>query len=115
VGNPILRKSFNAGGTIGPGLAVKFGASSGTVVVAAAGADPVIGITVPQLTPNTGDRVDVILLGIADAVAGAGVTRGDKLMSDAAGKMITAVGTVTIVGTALESAVAGDVFPVLLS
>ena len=113
--NPILRKAFNAGGAIGPNLAVKFSAS-GTVVLASAGADPVIGISVPAVSAALGDRVDVVLVGIADCLAGAAaaITRGDLLMADANGALVTASGSVRIVGTALESAVPGDIFPVLL-
>ena len=112
--NPILRKSYIAGAVILPNTAVKFSAS-GTVVPATAGADSVIGITVPQLTAQVGDRVDVVLIGIADAAAGAAVTRGDLVASDATSRMITVSGSVRTVGIALESAVAGDIFPVLLS
>jgi hypothetical protein len=114
VANPILTKSYIAGAICYPGTAVKFSAS-GTVVPATAGADSVIGITVPQLTAQVGDRVDVVLIGIADAVAGASVTRGDFVASDATSRMITVSGSVRTVGVALESAVVGDVFPVLLS
>jgi hypothetical protein len=116
VANPILRKSYIAGAIIAPGTAVKFSASG--TVVPSVGADSMIGITVPQLTAQVGDRVDVVLIGIADAAAGGPVTRGDLLTADATGRMVTAVGfgtgEVRIIGKALESAVVGDIFPVLI-
>jgi predicted RecA/RadA family phage recombinase len=92
---------------------VKFSAS-GTVVVAAASADNVIGVSVPMLTASAGDRVDVVHEGIADCVAGAAVTRGDAVMSDTAGKVITAASTNRVVGIALESGALNDVIPVKL-
>jgi hypothetical protein len=113
VANPILRKAFTAGAIIPPGTAVKFSASN--TVVPSVGGDSMIGITVPQLTAQVGDRVDVVLIGIADAAAGGVVTRGDLVTSDATGRMITAVAPARVLGKALESAVAGDIFPVVLA
>lgn len=115
--NPILTKSYIAGAIIPPNMAVKFSASG--TVIPSVGADSFIGITVPQLTTQVGQRVDVVLVGIADAAAGGTITRGDLLTVDATGRMVTGVGFgstgVRIIGIALESAVVGDIFPCLLN
>lgn len=112
--NPILTKSFIAGADTRPNRCVKF-SDSGTVIEAVLAADRVVGVSKPQLTVASGDRVDVVLLGIADAIAGAAVTRGDLVTSDTTGAVITLAGATQEIGTALESGVAGDIIPVLLS
>lgn len=62
-----------------------------------------------------GKMADVAIAGISKVVAGAAITRGDKVASDAAGKAKTAVSTNRVLGLALAAAAAdGDVFPVLL-
>jgi hypothetical protein len=114
VANPILTKSFVAGGAIGPNRCVKFSAS-GTVVLSAAAADLTIGATRPQITGASGDRMDVVLEGIADMVCGGVVTRGTAVTSDAAGAILNAAAGNRSVGVALESGVAGDIVPVLVS
>lgn len=111
--NPLLVKSYVAGGGVTPNRCVKFSAS-GTVVLAAAAADLSIGITKPQITGATGDRMDVVHAGIADAVCGGAVTRGTAVTSDAAGAIVNAAAGNRSVGVALESGVAGDIVPVLV-
>lgn len=111
--NPDVTKSYLAGGIIGPNLLVKFSAS-GTVVQSAAAADLSIGVSVPQLTTASGDRVDVIHDGIADVLAGGACTRGTAVTSDANGKAVNAAAGNRTVGIALESGVAGDIIPVLM-
>lgn len=62
-----------------------------------------------------GKMADVAIAGISKVVAGAAITRGDKVASDAAGKAKTAVSTNRVLGLALAAAGAdGDVIPVLL-
>lgn len=112
--NPILTKSYVAGGAIGPNRVVKFSAS-GTVVLSAAAADLSIGVTRPQITGATGDRMDVVLEGIADTICGGVVTRGNAVTSDANGAIVNAVAGNRGIGVALESGVAGDIVPVLIS
>jgi hypothetical protein len=113
VANPLLVKSYVAGGAVTPNRCVKFSAS-GTVVLSAAAADLTVGITKPQITGATGDRMDVVHSGIADAVCGGTVTRGTDVTSDAAGAIVNAVTDNRAVGVALESGVAGDIVPVLV-
>ena len=64
----------------------------------------------------SGDTVDVAVAGIAQVEAGAAVTRGDLVTADANGKATpTAAAGKRVVGVAMASAVAGDIFDVLLS
>lgn len=112
--NPILTKSYLAGGAIVPNRCVKFSAS-GTVVLSAAAADLSIGVTRPQITGASGDRMDVVLGGIADTVCGDVVTRGTVVTSDVNGAIVNAAAGNRAVGIALESGVAGDIVPVLVS
>lgn len=112
--NPLLTKAYLAGGTISARRAVKFSAS-GTVVQAAAATDSIIGVSRGNQTDTlVGDRIDVQEEGIADCDAGGTIVRGGMVTSDASGKMVAATGAVTVIGQALESAAAGDIFPVKL-
>jgi hypothetical protein len=111
--NPILKKSYIAGAAgITPNSLVKFSAS-GTVILSAAATDDSIGATDQFCNPLVGDRLDVTHEGIANLQAGGTIARGNKLGCDASGHVIVwAAGEV--IGRALESAVIGDVIPVLL-
>ena len=113
--NPILSKSFTAGGTIPACTMVKFGADDRTVVAASAVSDLVIGVT-ESVDKVIGEVVDVILIGIAWTRAGAAVVRGNRLSTDASGRGVPiAAATDKITGIALASASAAeDQIPVLL-
>lgn len=111
MGNPKLVKTYNAGGVIGPNKIVKFSAS-GTVVLAAASTDALVGISRTNITTAaSGDRVDVVESGIYEVVCGGTVARGDKITSDASGNGVTWSAGRSI-GEALESGVAADLIPV---
>ena len=107
--NPILTKNYTATVAIGANLIVKFGATDGAVIPAAAATDASIGVTT-SLPAAAGERCDVIRSGIAEVIYGGNVTRGDALTSDANGKAIkvTAVAQ-RIIGFAEVSGVANDV------
>lgn len=113
---------FNAGGAIVSYTLVKFGSDDDTIVAAAAAADSVIGavqlVAPPGSNAASGDRLDVMIEGIADVKAGGTITRGALLTSDASGQVIAATASaganVRIVGIALASAVSGDIIPVHL-
>lgn len=117
--NRDIIKSYSAEGTISPCRIVKCGANDYGVAQAAASADKVIGVSTPLVSVLSGDSVEVMHDGIADVQLGGTVTRGDLLISDAAGQGITATGTAgsnyRIVGIALVSGVSGDIIPVLLT
>lgn len=85
------------------------------VVEADAATDQLVGVS-GRGDVAAGETVEVAMVGIANVKAGAAVGRGNHVTANADGE---AIGTTTannrIVGTALESAADGDIFPVLLS
>lgn len=116
--NPLLFKAFTAGGTIAPYRLVKFSAAE-TVVQSAAVGDFHVGVNT-DLTAASGERVEVVTHGIAYVEAGAAVTVGVLVTSDASGRGVAAApaaGTNNrIIGIAMEAAAAaGDIIRVLLS
>lgn len=116
--NPILLKNFTAGAAIAPFRAVKFSAAD-TVIQAAAASDASIGIC-SEVGPASGERCDIVLIGIANAEAGAAISGGALLTSDATGRVIAAApaagANARVIGLALDAAVAaGDIIRVLIS
>lgn len=120
-GNTIAAANYYNPGTplLGPNgsgqfLAVRLStAADNTSVLEVTGGVPIFGIL--QNTPNLGEACDVAFIGETKAVAGAAVTRGDLLMTDTHGRLITATSTNQVVGQAKESAgAAGVVFAVNL-
>jgi hypothetical protein len=116
--NPTLLKSFTAGAAINAFRLLKLSAAE-TVIQSAAAADASIGVA-NEVAAASGERQDVVLAGIAFVEAGAAVSLGALVMSDASGRGITATaaaGTnVRVIGTAIDAATAaGDVIRVLVS
>jgi hypothetical protein len=126
---PILTKSFAADAEITPYRIVAIGAADGSVKQATASTDALIGVT-DSLGSNSANRVDVILMGVANVEYGGNVTRGDDLTADSNGKAVKATahahtentaGTYTqnatsgaasaarIIGVAMVSGVSGDI------
>jgi hypothetical protein len=116
-----LVKTFLAGAAIQPARLVKFDADDRTVIQGAAAADAVFGVSdsTPIGAAATGERVDVVMSGIAPVVYGGNVTRGQLLMSDSTGRAIAATaaaGTnVRTAGVAMVSGVVGDIGDISLS
>lgn len=72
-------------------------------------------IGVLQNKPTLGQIGTVVVTGVSKVVAGAAVTAGDEIMSDATGRAITAVATNQGLGVALSAAAgAGVIIPVLI-
>ena len=114
--NPSLVKNFVCKEPTGipRNRIVKFGAADGEVLLAAAPADLVVGIT-QETAPVLGERVDVTLSGSEQVEAGAAIPRGSRVTTDATGRAVVAAGGNLIVGIALESATAaGERIRVLL-
>ena len=89
-------------------------AADNTVLLAGLGNDAMVILN----EPASGEAASLCDAGITKVAAGAAFTRGDKLMSDATGRAITAVGAAArhVVLVALESASgAGAVARVLVS
>ncbi len=121
--NTGLIKSFTPTAAIVPFSAVKFGADDNTITLATAAADLAIGFTneIEVVADDIvkGNLVDVVIDGIAEARAGAAITRGSRLTVDSTGRVITATPAagvnVQIIGIALKSAASADEqIPVLL-
>ncbi len=113
-----ITKSYLADGAIPAYTLVKQNAADDHIVAAAAVSDLFIGVTM-ELAAASGERADVQMTGIAYIVAGAAVTRGSPVTSDASGRAVAAAPAAgvnnTVIGRALESASAvGDVIRVLL-
>ena len=118
-GNERLVKTYKAAVQIAPYLIVKFTANDLEVTPSAAATDKHVGVSVPTITVPAGQRVDVVVDGIAQVQAGGAITRGDPLTSDANGKAVTAAPGAGVnnrlIGFAEVSAVANDIIPVRLS
>ena len=119
--NTNLVKTFFAGATINPARLVKFGADDQTVLQGAAGTDLIFGVSdaPPLHAAATGERVDVVFIGIQPVTYGGTVTRGEKVMSDSSGRAISATAgngaNVNTAGIAMVSGVVGDLGSIFLS
>jgi Uncharacterized conserved protein (DUF2190) len=112
--NQGLMKAYVASGAIPAYSAVKAGPTAGTVALATAATDKILG-AVGELPVVDGERVDVILDGIADMRAGGTIAAGDLVTAAAGGAVVVAAAGNRIVGMALNAAVSGDRLPVFLN
>lgn len=116
--NPLLRKNYTAGGAITAHRIIKAGANDGEVLQAAAATDLLMGVC-GSVGPASGERVDIIKIGIAQIEYGGNVTRGNPLTSDGSGKAVVAApsagSNVRIIGFAEVSGVSGDIADVFVS
>ena len=78
---------------------------------AAAAGEPIIGIT--EATAKAGSRVNAVVVGSAEAWAGAAITSGQSLQVGA-GNTVVPAGAGNVIGTALNDAGIGDKVEVLL-
>lgn len=101
-----LGRTVIATGTIGERRFVTFAAAQ-------AGADGVV-LGVSQLAGIAGDAIPVTLVGDVDMVAGADITLGAELVSDANGLPVPKGAGTNVAGRALAAALAGQRVPVLL-
>lgn len=120
----LLIKTFVAGETLAAHRFVKASSTDGEVTYADAGEVP-FGITdrvgspptVPAaVTVASGERVDVVLMGITDILLAGSVSFGDFIVPTADGKGITAdpSGTECAGGIALADGDADEIIPVLI-
>jgi hypothetical protein len=105
--------SFKAGAAIAKGKAVKFGADDEHVIAAAAATDGLLGVA-QNAADAAEDIVEVAIPGGgAKGLAQGNITRGALLTSHTDGTLKAAAASGDrIVGQAMASAVAGDLFPV---
>jgi len=117
--NQIVVKNYVAGAALVDNQLVKFGASDDVVVPATAAADFVLGVVDQTNGAATGKRVDVVLFGVSDVKAGAAITRGALLTSDANGLAVPAApaagANARIIGVALSSMASGDIMPAFIN
>ncbi|WP_020403747.1 capsid cement protein [Gracilimonas tropica] len=115
---PGLIKNFEAGAAVTKHRIVKFGSGDELAVQAAAATDALIGVST-EVDSASGDRVDVIMSGIAQVEFGGNVTRGAALTSDANGKAVAAAPATgvnnRIIGWAAVSGADGDIGSVILA
>lgn len=111
-------RSYTAQAAIDPFLIVKPGTADGTVTLATAPADLLIG-TSDALAKAVGESVDVGTGDLHEVRLGGAVTRGQPLTTNAASKAVTAApaagANVRIIGFADQSGVADDVITYIRS
>lgn len=110
--NEGLVKTLVAGAAIAAHRIVKFnGTTAHSVIQAAAATDHSIGVS--DLGADSGDRVDVIMDGIAHVEYGGDVTQGAWLTADSNGKAVAAApaaeATAQCIGRAMVGGVSGDI------
>jgi hypothetical protein len=108
---------YQAGGALTPGQVVKFDSADGIVVQSADEEDLHIGIYVGDKNAVAGEVVPICVLGLANALAGDTVTRGQRLTGETTtGRVVpvdASAGEV-VVAIALASGTDGDLIPVLV-
>lgn len=117
--NPTLMKNFLAEAAIPAYRLVKLGTADGKVTTAVAATDLIVG-PIMDVSPAIGERVDVVMVGIAYIEAGAAITRGSLVTSDSVGRCVTAAPAAgannRCIGVAVEAATAaGDIITVQIS
>lgn len=124
--NYVLNKGFVAGGSsaYALGQVVTLDGDQTVNLAVTANDSPIIGLVTEDVDAakvTTGKVViGVAILGIAKGLAGASVSRGDRLVNEVTtARVIKQVGTdntaVPVLGIALEDASDGDLFDVLLT
>ena len=109
--NPFT-KSFTASGAIGHRRLVKFTGTDGVVALATAATDLIAGVTDYPSGAADGERIDVILLGPAEVVAGGNISAGASITAGAAGAAVAAAPATgannVLAGIVLVGAASGD-------
>ena len=118
--NPVTVKSMVAEAAVLPYRVVKFGTADGSVIQATAATDALVGVADNLGQATAGARVDVGVVGIVEAEAGAAITRGALLSVDSSARVIAAAASagsnVRTIGVALVSAGgAGEIINIALS
>jgi hypothetical protein len=116
---PGLTKTFIAGAAITKRRIVKFDTVDGQVIMAAAAADSLVGVSDMSADATSGSRVEVRLTNVAEVEVGGTIARGALVTSDATGRAIAAAPAagvnVRTLGIALGSYVVGDIGDFYLS
>ena len=117
--NEGLIKSFVAESAIAANTLVKFGSTDDYVVPATAATDAIIGVC-SEVAADAGERVDIVINGIAEVKLGGTVTRGASFITaGAAGVGVAAAPAAgvnnRVIGVAMASGVSGDIIGVDLT
>lgn len=113
-----LVKSYIAGAAVAAYRIVKPGTADGAVIQGAAATDSLMGVS-GEVAAASGERIDINQGGMPDVEFGGNVTRGGPVTADADGKAVAAApgagSNVRIIGFAVNSAVSGDIAPILFA
>lgn len=113
-----LVKGYTPGAKVEKFRILKFGASDGVVIKAAAATDLLIGVSTEIDSEATDSRCDGVRSGLTRVLYGGTITRGQYLTSDANGKAVVAApaqgANVYTIGQAEVSGVDGDIGWVLV-
>lgn len=95
-----------------------YGTQDGHAIPASDPTKPLMGVS-DTLAVSPGQMVDVQMTQIGEVVAGGTIAYGDRLMTDANGRAVKAAkqtgATIYTAGYAQSGAVAGDIFPFLIT
>lgn len=112
-------RNFIASGAMTHRRLVKWTATDGVVAQASAATDKIAGVVDYPNGAADGERVDVVLFGIADVEYGGTVAAGAPVTSDASGKAVAAAPATgvnnDVAGRPLLSAVSGDFVKTLIN
>ncbi len=117
--NPLLIKNYDSATGIAKNriVTVDYGATAPEVAQSEDQDGELLGVSL--LDSVEGDRVDIVIQGIADVEYGSSVTIGQLLTADADGKAIPVIPSALddrrIIGLALAPGVAGDIGSMLIS
>ena len=115
--NNLLTKTFVAGAAIAKNTIVMFDSADDTVIVATANTDLPMGISL-EAAAAAGDRIEVAVAGIADVKAAGAITRGDYVVSAAAGEGVAGTASTAkqqAIGIAMVGVADNDIFPCLIA
>lgn len=114
--NNLLTKTFTAGAAIAKNTIVKFDSADDQVIVGTGVTDLVIGIALEAAA--SGDRIEVAVAGIAEVKAAGAISRGDYVVSGAAGEGKAGTASTTkqqAIGIAMQGVEDNDIFPCLIA
>ena len=116
--NPLFTKNFIAGAAITKYRIVKFCTDDDHVIQASSASDSIIGVS-DSLGAGTGERVDVVLSGIAEIELGGSVNRGTVVTADASGRAVQCSPSTGVnqrlIGISMVGGTTGDIAPVLIA
>lgn len=101
---PAAILDYRGGAAINPNRIVVFDAPAGQVIQASSDTGAFVGVYVGDKISLTGDTVPIAVDGIVEVEAGAAITQGAQLSSNASGQAATAASADVAWGVALETA-----------